>query len=208
VPVPVVQGRPLAPVGYRLLARLVDWFALLGLNIVVNGWLAYQWAREAVPAITTAADDMSRTGKMVAPQFSDRLVGLQIAILAISMALWLAYEVPTVAGSGQTPGKRALGIKVVSTDGSEVGLRGSMSRWSVQAAFGAIGVGLFGLLGFALPAVDGFWCVRDARLRQCLHDKVAGTSVVLVPLEPTGPKAQDHRTPPAKQAGPGQSPGD
>src|SRR5262249_46042096 len=41
--VPRPHGHQLAPVERRLAARAIDIVAVLALNVVVNGWFAYQW---------------------------------------------------------------------------------------------------------------------------------------------------------------------
>jgi hypothetical protein len=68
---------------------------------------------------------------------------------------------------GQTPGKRAVGIRVMRLDGGKIGLWGAFER------FGGYAASIFtGLLGF----VQIFW----DRNRQALHDKIVETVVVRV----------------------------
>lgn len=76
-----------------------------------------------------------------------------------------AYFVYFHAVGGQTPGKMALGIKVVEQSGSEAG--------TLRSIFRALGYSfsfIFFLAGFA-------WPLFDPR-RQGWHDKIAGTVVL------------------------------
>lgn len=68
--------------------------------------------------------------------------------------------------SGQTPGKRLLGIRVVRLDGEPLGWWAAFERFGGYAASFATG-----LLGFA----QIFW---DAN-RQAIHDKIVHTAVVI-----------------------------
>jgi hypothetical protein len=80
---------------------------------------------------------------------------------------WFAlyFTAFTVLGRGQTPGKRLLGIKVLSLDNRPLGWWLAFERFGGYAASFSIG-----LLGFAQILWD--------RNRQALHDKGVGTVVV------------------------------
>ena len=76
------------------------------------------------------------------------------------------------ARSGQTPGKKALGIKVVSSDGSPLTTGKSAGR--------AFGYMLTWALTYVFVGFIGFlWMFRDEN-RQTWHDKMAGTYVIKV----------------------------
>ena len=99
--------------------------------------------------------------------------------------VWLAYEAPAIASSGQTLGKRLLGIKVVPVEKNEpLGFARAFARWGrlgIWNLFWWCGVGLIVQFVFALsPAFD-------PRLRQAWHDKAAATVVVDVPPGGTPP---------------------
>ncbi len=76
--------------------------------------------------------------------------------------VYLAYF---IAKSGQTPGKMAVGVKVVDLSGNEAGYTRALVR-----AFGYYISSSIFLAGF-------FWSLVDRR-RQTWHDKLAGTVVV------------------------------
>ncbi len=81
--------------------------------------------------------------------------------------LGLAYYVYfwSSAGGGQTLGMKALGIKVVKTDGSPLSVTGAIIRY----------VGL--IIAFVCLFIGVIWVAFDAN-KQGWHDKIAGTYVV------------------------------
>ncbi|HEX2419597.1 MAG TPA: RDD family protein [Micromonosporaceae bacterium] len=186
----MVHGRELAPLSARLMARFIDFLAVTGLNLAVNGWFMYQWFREILPMSVDAQRWLA--GEIEdQPLPSDRAVSLFWAMLVTAMALWFAYEVPAIAWRGQTLGKRLFEIKVLRYDGELLGFGGSFSRWFVMA-----------LPNLAFPwlaplqIADALWCTWDRPLRQCLHDKRArGVVVRLGPADrAVAPASHDEYT--------------
>lgn len=86
--------------------------------------------------------------------------GLQTLLgIAYFCYFWSSY------GKGQTVGMRALNIRVVKTDGSQLDLVGAFLRY----------IGLFiSILCFFIGVI---WAAFDAQ-KQGWHDKIAGTYVV------------------------------
>ena len=95
----------------------------------------------------------------------DVISGANLAVQCLSILIALVYFVVFWATSGQTPGKMALGIKVIGTDGSPVTWGKAVLRY-----IGYIISGLVFYLGF-------IWIAFDAK-RQGWHDKIASTYVV------------------------------
>ncbi|ASW56989.1 hypothetical protein CIK06_26780 [Plantactinospora sp. KBS50] len=182
LPTPYPHGLALAALGPRLVARLIDITVVLLLNVLVNGWFVWRYVQEVAPVYReifrrSMAGDSSTENL---PQAGEQAAGLQIVILLIIVALWFAYEVPALASSGQTLGKRLMGVKVVSL-GTEPGLTfaRSMRRWNV---LGGIPVFLWVCcVGFVIQVIDSVYPLFDRPLRQALHDKAAQTVVVRVP---------------------------
>lgn len=85
--------------------------------------------------------------------------------ILFSHVMTFTYFVYFTANGGQTPGKMALGIKVVGQMGQEVGLARSLFR-TVGYFFSS----MFFMAGF-------LWTLLDNR-RQTWHDKLAGTVVL------------------------------
>jgi uncharacterized RDD family membrane protein YckC len=157
----------LATVLDRLAARLVDAAALAALNIVVNGWFVYQFLREIRPAVLAVEAGQST------PELSAQAGRLFITIIGVAMALWFAYEVPAIASTGQTLGKRLVGVRVTTADGKPVGFGRAIQRWAIPG----LPMMLPWPFGHVIQIADAIWCLWDDR-RQCLHDKAAGTVVV------------------------------
>jgi uncharacterized RDD family membrane protein YckC len=181
LPEPRPHGLPLASPGSRLVARLVDIAALLALNVLVNGWFIWQYAREVAPVYR----EMNRRladGRPIfedLPQASSQAGSLQIVIILLAAALWFAYEVPALANTGQTPGKRLLGIKVVRIESTDrLGFGRSLRRWNTLGLptlfWSCCGLGLL------IQFVDCLFVAIDRPLRRALHDRSALTVVVHV----------------------------
>jgi uncharacterized RDD family membrane protein YckC len=171
-------GHALARPERRLAARAIDVLAVLGLNIVVNGWFMYQWWIDVAPYLAEFQRRWQSglpTTDIPQPQ---RAGGLQIAIMVIAVALWFAYEVPSLANTGQTLGKRLLGLKVIRIEeDAPPGFGRAIRRWNP--------LGLPTLLwtcgiGFVLQFFDCLYVLIDRPLHQALHDKSAATIVVQV----------------------------
>jgi uncharacterized RDD family membrane protein YckC len=180
----------LAPLGARVAARLIDIGIVLLLNVVVNGWFVYRYVEEIAPFYRefvrrSLAGNSSAEGL---PPVSAQAEWLLLVILLIATALWFAYEVPAVADTGQTLGKRVLGLKVVAlAENPQLGFGRSARRWNT--------LGLptffwycFGL-GFLLQLIDCAFALFDRPLRQALHDKRAQTVVVQITPNAAPPAA-------------------
>lgn len=89
----------------------------------------------------------------------------------VASAVVVGYEAWFTTVSGQTIGKRALGIRVVVLGGTEPpGLGASVVRAALPVL---MGVATFGV-GWLVPYL---WAIWD-RDRRGLHDRVAGTEVI------------------------------
>lgn len=119
----------------RFLAILID---SIGLGIV-----------SAILSSLTGGDATGRSAN-----------GLQTLLgVAYFCYFWSSY------GKGQTFGMRALNIKVVKTDGSQLDLIGAFIRY----------VGL--IISIACLFIGVIWAAFDGQ-KQGWHDKIAGTYVV------------------------------
>jgi len=190
-PEPRPHGLPLAGYGRRFTARLIDFGIVFALNAVVNGWFVWRWLSEMLPywreAFRRGLEGNTSTEGM--PPISEQTGLLQLVIVMIAAALWLAYEVPSMAANGQTFGKRVMRIRAVPLAADQpLGLGRAFSRWSTM--------GLPTLLwycaglGLVLQLVGALSPLFDHPLRQALHDKRAQTVVVQVP-DPTDSATPD-----------------
>jgi uncharacterized RDD family membrane protein YckC len=87
---------------------------------------------------------------------------------SVLILVWsLGYLIFFWTRSGQTPGKKIMGVKVVSTDGELIG----------------VGKAILRIIGYAISGIVfylGFlWIIFDGN-KQGWHDKIAGTYVIRV----------------------------
>jgi len=176
---PHPHGLPLAPVGLRLLARLIDVAAVLALNVVANGPLVYLYLRDVWPYATafSRAYQSGQLGTVTLPAIPGRAGALVTIIPLVLAALWFAYEVPSTARGGQTFGKRVVGISVMALESTKpIGLRRSWRRWNPMGLpvllWQCLGV------GFLLQLTDAVSPALGGPLQLALHDRFAGTVVV------------------------------
>jgi uncharacterized RDD family membrane protein YckC len=176
-PVPArPHGFALAGLGPRLMARILDILAVLLLNVVVNGYFAYEFAQEFTPIWQAAM--ANPFGEQ--PQPTARMETLLWAMLIVATLLWLLYEAPPTASRGQTLGKRIMRIKVLPLENTEpLGFGRAFRRWARLGLWTPLW-GCAGL-GFLLQLIDSASPLFDPHLRQALHDKTARTVVVALP---------------------------
>jgi|SRR3989344_2422311 len=85
-----------------------------------------------------------------------------------SLVVWIGYVVFYQAQSGQTLGKKVMGIKVVTLDGQKP----SVVTFFLRDVIGKLVSGIILLIGY-------LWVIWDSK-KQALHDKIASTYVVRV----------------------------
>ena len=143
-----------AGVWSRLLAHWLDCLVGLAAWLLCSMWLLIGlWALEYSPR------NLLDLGLLL------------VAMLALAMALHVAYHVVLVGGCGQTLGKMALGIAVVKRHGGAVGY----GRATLRCLGGLLSVAAVGL---------GYAGVLFTAERRGLADWLAGTRVVRVSPAP------------------------
>jgi uncharacterized RDD family membrane protein YckC len=172
----VPAGFVLATPGIRMAARLVDIVAVLLLGAAANWLFAYRWWQLFWAYVDQITRLHPQAGDTL-PAAPDQLYNLGLIILVITTAVWFAYEVPSSANSGQTLGKRLVGIKVMRLESEErLGFGRSWRRWSrlglPTLLWWCCGIGL------VIQLLDCFSVAVDTPLHQALHDKAAATVVV------------------------------
>ena len=148
-PAPAFGG--LAPAGFwrRLGAALIDALLVALLWDLGAMWLA-----------------LGLWGLRGLPRTSGEWLIVVAAVLAMGVAMRLAYSVVWVGGCGQTPGRMAAGIAVVDRAGGTPGYRRAFVGW-FGGVLNVLTLGLAGLL--LLFARDG----------RGVADRLAGTKQVL-----------------------------
>jgi uncharacterized RDD family membrane protein YckC len=169
----------LAASSARFMARFVDVLVVLVLACIANIWFAREFWQSFQPVWDWAQQQPVNLDHV--PTSANRAVELLVIMGFVLTAVWFAYEVPSSANSGQTLGKRIMGIKVVrlDTDGP-LGFGRSFRRWLRLAWPTPFWVACYGL-PLLLQLFDCLFVVTDRRLHQALHDRVAATVVVRVP---------------------------
>ncbi len=150
-------GHLLASRGSRLSAASVD--GVVGLLVVLPACISMTTAIVSAyilqePLVWTAAMTNS------------------IALSLVLLLVWCVVTIVLVARNGQTIGKKALGIKVVRSDGSAAGL--GRIFWLRNVA---------NMVPSMLPFIGIAYTLLDLLLiygvrQQCLHDMIADTIVV------------------------------
>ena len=154
--------------GSRLAAVVIDSVAVGGVVAIIGIVAAI-----AVPAYVSYQKRAGGDPTEKAP------VMILIGLLAVAaVAAVLAWNAVLVYRYGQTIGKRAMGIRVVRTDGSRVAFgRFIFLRWLPLFV-----VGLIPWVGYLSGLIDTLLIFRDTR--QCLHDNMADTMVVTAASAP------------------------
>lgn len=177
------HGMALAGYGARFMARLIDLGLLFVLVMIANSWFLVQYVQELqlyLPAVNEYAAAIERGESATMPAASDRFALLQLAMLVVTAMVWFAYEVPQISSSGQTLGKRMMGIKTIAlSDGATPGFLRAFRRWNLYGVatlfWSCCGIGLLWQI------LDGLSPLFDRQLQRGWHDKVADTVVVQLP---------------------------
>lgn len=144
---PAAAGLPKAGFWIRVVATIIDAILVFILQFVLGSLLA-------VTGSVSGGADEGAVGNMV------------ILIQIFGYILSFAYYIVFTGHCGQTPGKMALRIKVIRTDGSQISYGRAAFR-EVPAKF--ISGIIFGI-GYLMVAFD--------EQKQGLHDRMADTYVI------------------------------
>jgi uncharacterized RDD family membrane protein YckC len=152
--VPVGSELRLAGVGVRFLAILLDGLVVFIPFTVIS-----------VVIVFAMQDASPSTGApVIGPLFQ---LGLQLSAVGVM----IVYEALMLGARGQTVGKIALGIKVVTAEGNDISMGQAWVRPIVRALLGMIPF----LIGVIVNYVPAF-----ASHRMCIHDRAAKTRVIKI----------------------------
>jgi uncharacterized RDD family membrane protein YckC len=157
-------GRPLAEWWKRLVAYLIDGFAV-GIPGTIIFVVLFAGSISQLETDPVTGEITSGGGA---------LVGSYIIGYALYFAIGTVYfGVMNGGARGQTLGKMALKIQVRSaTTGGPIGVGRGFGRYLITIPLSLVTCGLGGIL-------DGLWPLWDAK-RQALHDKVVNSVVIEV----------------------------
>ncbi len=140
---------PIAGIGFRAMAYLIDAALLFGVAII--GYFIFTLAVPDPLALLLSLSSVTRV----------------LLVLAAFCALWGYWTVMEIAWQGQTIGKRAMRIRVVRRDGSPVGAFESAVRNLLR---------LVDFMPFCYPV--GVVCMLVDRHHRRLGDLAAGTLLI------------------------------
>lgn len=175
------DGQPLASFGSRAIAYLVDTAILGVLVLLASGWawwlfIADYWTRAMDGAMSGTPDPVTFEEASQYLQYLNYEY-LFIAV-AITVLVQAAYGIGFLVASGATPGKMVVGISVRRVDRpGSLGFRTAFMRMLLPMILRVLWV-LTCMVEVVFRALDLLWPLKDAR-RQALHDKIAGTQVVV-----------------------------
>ena len=108
----------------------------------------------------------------------DVAIGLGAALMGLCALGFLIFQVYLISTSGQSLGKRWLGIKIVKVDGTEPGfVHGWLLRGFLMYILTTVLNVATMVLGSVLGLVNVLMIFGDER--RCLHDHIAGTKVII-----------------------------
>lgn len=175
------DGDVLAEWWRRLLGRIVD-IVIIGTISAVVALVFFG------PTITDALDPYIQQVTQAATTDStvdlsaaaDSLTAALLPISLVNLVVTVVYDTLFLVWRGATPGKMVLGTVVRPVEGpGPVGWARAVRRQLLYVVGDLVGlVPVVGVLGSMLSILDPAWLLWDSK-RQALHDKVAGTVVVL-----------------------------
>ncbi len=142
----------------RLGAHLID-----GIILGIIGWIIGYIIRLVGYGVLTGKEEIG-----FALSTAEGGAEFPILLSLIGCVIGVVYCVAFWTWRGQTPGKIALGIKIIRTDGSPIDLGRSILRY-----IGYIISSFILMIGY-------LWIAFDPR-KQGIHDKIAGTYVIRLP---------------------------
>lgn len=175
------DGQELASYGARAGAYLIDTVILTGLVLLASGWawwafMGDYWNRAMEDSLSGAAepvslDEVSQYLQYLNYEYLFIAVGITVLVQA-------AYGIGFLVATGATPGKMMAGISVRRADRpGKPGFGTAFMRMLLPLILRVLWV-LTCMVEIVFRATDLLWPLRDSR-RQALHDKIAGTVVVV-----------------------------
>lgn len=163
------DGAPLASVWKRLGAAVLDSIFVSLLATPVYG-VAFLIGTAMIGGSSYVASQSGDSGALMGGLGLGATLLMTLVMTVGMLAIVWFYYVARVRKVGATFGKQLLGLRIRS-----VRLDGQLTYGQIFARWLAVSF-VSGLTGGLLGILDVLWCLWDP-LRQCLHDKVAGTVV-------------------------------
>lgn len=170
-----IDGVPLASWGRRFGAWLIDGIILFVLTFVLWRALAPEVFDSFGHVLDVASTGDQSAVEEATQDFQSVMLSAAPKVGLASFLLVFVYCVAFWTTTAQTPGKMAVGISVRRADRPGVLDLGTAVRRRVVSLVQILPIPF---LPFLVMMLDGLWPLWDDR-QQALHDKVAGTQVVM-----------------------------
>ncbi|NYF99182.1 RDD family protein [Janibacter cremeus] len=175
------DGQPLASFGTRATAYLIDTVIMGVLVLLTSGWawwlfMADYWRRAMEGTMSGTPDPVTFEEASSYLQYLDyEYLFIAVAIMVLVQAV---YGIGFLVARGATPGKMMAGIHVRGVHHpGPLGFGTAFMRMLLPMILRVLWV-LTCMVEVVFRALDLLWPLKDAR-RQALHDKIAGTQVVV-----------------------------
>lgn len=173
------DGQPLATYRRRVAAFLLDGVVKAVLNVILGGWAAFFAFRTQIEAAVKDAEAgrSPNFGPGLIEQADQRWLAVYVLITAL---IGLVYSVAFLTTKGATPGKMATGLSVrLASRPGHIDVLTACRRYLIPFVCNVAGVltaistlmSMFWAFDHVMPAFD--------QNKQALHDKLAGTQVVV-----------------------------
>ena len=175
------DGAVLAEWWRRLVGRILDIIVTTVITVV----LSIPWLGTVSSAMSDYVQQVQAAAESGAPQpdaaaLTEQILSVSLPIALITVLVSLVYQTIFLTVWGATPGKMAVGTVVRRVGGpGKLTVVDALKRQLIDIAttIGSL-VPLLGLFAPVVRFLDPAWLLWDPK-RQCLHDKVADTVVVL-----------------------------
>jgi uncharacterized RDD family membrane protein YckC len=175
------DGAVLAEWWRRLIGRILDIIVTSVITLII----AWPWVSQA---LSTTSDFFAQSLQAAenggtAPSqtaFAEEFFKVVLPITLINIVVSLIYETAFLTTRGATPGKMVMGTLVRRVEGpGRLSVVTVLRRQIIAVCTSLMSlVPLLSLFGTGLSILDPAWLLWDAK-RQCLHDKLADTVVIL-----------------------------
>ncbi len=155
----IVQPPPVASIGKRIAAALIDGAILVVIFIILGNSFGERYSTTTTTTSTTSESSVTTQGVTTSTGF--HLTGLPAVVFMIG---WFFLMPFSEGRTGQTLGKRALGIRILKQNGDPANIGLSFLRHLFD------GIDCFFLIGLIIAITN--------KERRRIGDLVAGTYVV------------------------------
>ncbi|MEP6632419.1 MAG: RDD family protein [Lapillicoccus sp.] len=178
------DGQPLASYGQRVGAYLLDALITGAITLLLGGyWLLqfFQWYAAYLSGLLSTIDAGGNPA-VDQTEITSQATSYLLPVVAVGLVVQVVYQVAFLTRKGATPGKMAVGIAVRHRDRPGVpDLMTVLKRVALGVVSSLLGfLPAASAIGSLVSILDLLWPLWDDK-RQALHDKIAGTNVVVQP---------------------------